>query len=135
MGGIADDFAGDGVEASDIGHRMHHGNVRRPNIGCDVAGSHGGDHELWNADGQRPHGLCDHRSIAAAPEAQNSANVISRKKKCSERFGHGVNRLTAIGETHIGGKRDIGLGTGRRCRNINEQCRSTRRPDALHGIA
>ena len=102
MSGVADHPPRDGVEACHVCHRMHHHDVGGADVRGDIAGCHGGDHQLRHANGKGPHGLRHHRGVAAATQPQHGADVVARQQKAAKRLRHGAHRLATVGMTQHG---------------------------------
>ena len=99
-GGIGQHAARDAVQPGHVGDGVHHGDVGRPDIGRDVAGSHGRHHQLGHADGQRAHGRRDQRRAARAAQAQQRADAGVGGGVALEGQRHGGDGRATVASEH-----------------------------------
>jgi hypothetical protein len=88
MGSIGQDPRRDPVDAGDVGDRVHHADVRRPDIGLDVPRSDGGHHDLGHPDGKFAHRCRRHGGAAGAARGDDAADVAPLRQELREGDRH-----------------------------------------------
>ena len=101
--GVAEDPARDAVEPGDVGHRIHHADVGLADVGRDLAGGDGRDHQLRDSDRQRLHCGRDQRRAAGAADADDARDVRPARQEGGEGPGHLGHRRAALAGEHRGG--------------------------------
>ena len=121
MGGIRQHLLGDAVDARHVGHRIHHADVGRPDIGLHVARGDGRYHHLGNADRQPAHCHGRQRRAARAAGRDQAAEVAPRHDEALEGDGHLRHGRTAVAGEHRP------LAVGMMARNLARRHRRRRR--------
>ena len=96
MGAVQQDLLRDGIEALNVGHRMHHQDVGGADIAADVAGGDGGDHHLGDGERQAAHAGGRQRRAARAAGRDDAADVALARDPALEGDRHRLHRLAAI---------------------------------------
>ena len=97
VGGIAQNPAGNHVEALNIHNGGHHADVRRPHVGSYVAGGHGGYHDFGKAYGKTAHAAGDESGVAGTAKADDAVHLtLMFDKKFFQQGTHFSEGLAAI---------------------------------------
>ena len=99
VGGVAQHALGNAVDARHVGHRIHHHDVGRADIGLHVARGDGRHHDLGHADRQAAHGGGGQRGAARAAGRDQPADVAPFLDEVGEGHRHlRHGRAAVVGE-------------------------------------
>ena len=93
---LRQDLGRDPVDAGNVGHRIDHADVGRTDIGADIAGRDGCDHDLGQPYRQGPHCRRRQRGVAGPAGGDDPTEIVAGQAIALERHGHGRDGRAAV---------------------------------------